>query len=816
MILGYALLALALAATVGACVCFTLSRREGRAALLSLARRMVVLGAVSVVAASGYLVYLIATHQFQVAYVAEYSAKRSASKYLFAAFWGGQEGSILLWAFWTAILGTVLAFRAGGRENRVWPIFGTVQMFLLVLVLVKCPFRLGEGPVPADGRGLNPLLENPWMVIHPPILFLGFSSLAVPFAWALYGVLHRDWDGWVKRVFPWALFSFAVHGFGVSLGGYWAYETLGWGGFWAWDPVENSSLVPWLFLIGLLHGIAIQRANGGFKVTNLFLGFLPLAWMTYGTFLTRTGLLTDFSVHSFSSLGADGYWLLLGGVLTAFLLPAFLILKNFRAIPRPTAYERVLSREWGFFLAAALLGLLGLITAAGMSAPIITKLWEPKGAAAQPEFYNKATFPLAILMAVAMAATPYFAWRATDADSVLRRLFPAYAVSIAATLGLFLLGARHPWMLLLFATSVFAVLTNALLVLPRLRRREARRTVGGFVAHMGAGLVLVGVACLVAFSREQRVSLIMNQPTEALGYKLTYLGMTSQPFDRDNGLRIRVEKNGRSWETAPRLFLAPWGGKDTPFANPPAILPNIWEWKSLAALLPWNNPFPWGDLYIAHFKGPISNDAKHPNAGMTLGNQEERTWGDYKFKFWGADFDEEVRHAMQTGGMKAVNKLPEIRVRAMVDVTYKGQKTSLAPAVRMEQMGAYSRPVPLPGAPGATLVLDTPGEHNPQFPRRVVLYTTGLPDPSEVLLIDISTKPMIGLVWLGTILYTLGGIVAYRRRAVEADAKDEAEAETPAPVPDGAGRRRDRRNVPGRRAPEPARATATPPPSRNR
>jgi cytochrome c-type biogenesis protein CcmF len=811
MILGYGLLGLALAATIAASAVFTLSRRDGRSRLVRVARLLALAGAGAIVAASGYLIYLFATHQFQVAYVAEYSAKRSAAKYLFAAFWGGQEGSILLWTFWTALLGAVLAWRGGGREAKVWPIFGVVQAFLLVLLLLKSPFALGHGPVPADGRGLNPLLENPWMVIHPPILFLGFSSLAISYAWTLYGLLYRDWDGWVRRAFPWALFSFAALGFGVALGGYWAYETLGWGGFWGWDPVENSSLVPWLFLTALLHGTAIQRANGGYKVTNLLLGFLPFSFMFYGTFLTRTGVLEGFSVHTFSSLGTDGFWILLGAVVTTALVPLALIIARFQSIPKPPAYERVASREWGFFLASVLLGIVGVITAVGMSAPLLTRLWLEKGAAAQPEFYNRAAYPLAILMTVAMAATPYFAWRATNADGVLKRLFPAYAAAITLTLGMFLLGARDPWMLLLFATSAFAALTNLLLILPRLKRRESRRTVGGFVAHVGVGLALVGVACLVAFSQDKRVALVKNRPTEALGYKLTYLGMTSQPFDRSNSLRVKVEKDGRSWEANPRLYLAPWGGKDTLFANPPAIFPNIYSVASLGELLPWNNPYKWGDLYIAYFRGPLSTDPQSPNGGpsgggMEMKAQDVRTYGDYKFKFWGIDFPDEVREAMKSGP-DGLQKLSEIRVKALVDVWYQGQKTSVTPEIVMNHTGTYTVHAALPGAPNAIIMMD-------QFlpPQGAVLSTMNLPDASEAVILDFSTKPMIWTVWLGTLLYTLGGFVAYRRRALEmADAEDEAEeAPAPAPAPGKTGKREKRRKPMERPSPEPARATAAP------
>ncbi len=833
MILGYGLILFALAATLGACVLFALSARrrggDADARLVRLARTFVVLAAGGIVGASVYLMSLIASHQFQVAYVAEFTARRAAPKYLFAAFWGGQQGSILLWAFWTALVGTVLAWRAGGRENRVWPIVGVVQAFLLVLLTVKSPFALGTGPVPADGQGLNPLLENPWMVIHPPMLFLGFASLVAPFAWTVHGLLSRDWDGWVKGAFPWVLWAFSVLGFGIALGGYWAYETLGWGGFWAWDPVENASVVPWLFLTGLLHGMAIQRANGGYKVTNLLLGFLPFAFMIWGTFLTRTGLLADFSVHSFSALGKDGFGLLLGAVLAATFVPLGLLIARFRSIPKPVAYERVASREFGFFIASALLGIIGLITAVGMSAPLITKLWTPKGAAAQASFYNQANYPLAILLAVGMAATPYFAWRATNTDGVLKRLFPAYAASIVLTFAMLLLGGRDPFMLLLFAAGTFAVLTNVLLIAPRLKRRESRRTIGGFVAHAGVGLALTGIACLVAFSRSERVTLIKDLPREAMGFRLTYLGMSSQPYDRENALRIQVEriKDGKTWEARPHLFIAPLGGKNELFANPPAIFPQAAYTPAafvgyVADLFAFRNPYPFGDLYIAHQRGPISQDEHNPNAGFQLRAREEKTVGDYKFKFWGADFDDEVREALKIGP-EALAKIPEIRVRGLIDVTYKGGQTvSLKPEMVMDPRGgSISAPVAIPGAPNAVLTFDT--FQGPFAP--AAFSTTNVPDPTESLMIDVSTKPMIGLVWLGTILYTLGGLIAWRRRALETGllgpgdgpAGDNKEP-TAKPAPASKSWYRDRNNVSqaaktkrkGGPAAQPARASASP------
>ena len=283
--------------------------------------------------------------------------------------------------------------------------------------------------------------------------------------------------------------------------------------------------------------MAIQGKNGGYKVTNFVLGFLPFAAMFYGTFLTRTGLLSDFSVHSFSSLGHDGYIMLLGGVLASVFIPLVLLLVRFKSIPKPPAYDKVLSREFGYFMASALLGLLGTIVAVGMSAPLITKVGfinamlakmgmviDPlKGAAAQPEFYNQGNFPLAILLTVAMAASPYLHWKTTDDKEFGKRLLKPYIVSLGIALVMtvcaFMMGIRKPTMVLLFATSVFACVSNFWLIMPRLKHKESRKSIGGFVAHFGAGMVLAGVACLTTFAQQaERVALLVNRPTEVLGY----------------------------------------------------------------------------------------------------------------------------------------------------------------------------------------------------------------------------------------------------------------------------------------------------------
>ena len=242
--------------------------------------------------------------------------------YYFPSFWAGQEGSFLLWGFWISALGVVLACTSGASERRVMPIYGAVLLFLVGMVTLRSPFlptldEFGLPATPSEGLGINPNLENYWMVIHPPTLFLGFAALTVPFAFALSALFWRDWDGWLRRALPWGLFGFAILGLAMMMGGYWAYEMLGWGGFWEWDPVENGPFVPWMFLIGFLHAAQIQRVRGGFQRPTLLLALLPFCGALYETFLTRTGILDKFSVHSFSTLGGAANDVLLGALLLA-------------------------------------------------------------------------------------------------------------------------------------------------------------------------------------------------------------------------------------------------------------------------------------------------------------------------------------------------------------------------------------------------------------------------------------------------------------------------------------------------------------------
>jgi cytochrome c-type biogenesis protein CcmF len=233
------------------------------------ARQTYALATASVLIAGGVLLYLILTHDFRLHYVFSYSDLSLPTRYLIATFWAGQEGSFLLWLMWGMVVGLPLIRYAHHYEDRTLIVYNVAQISLLVILLRQSPFRflsgLAPGQVPFDGQGLNPLLQNPWMTIHPPIMFLGYAATAVPFAFAVAALWGRRYDEWTKAAMPWALVTVVTLGCAILLGGYWAYVTLGWGGYWGWDPVENSSLVPWIASAALVHGMVLQRARGRFR-----------------------------------------------------------------------------------------------------------------------------------------------------------------------------------------------------------------------------------------------------------------------------------------------------------------------------------------------------------------------------------------------------------------------------------------------------------------------------------------------------------------------------------------------------------------------
>ncbi|HEX7365614.1 MAG TPA: cytochrome c biogenesis protein CcsA, partial [Pelobium sp.] len=333
------------------------------------------LNLLAVIGVGACLFYIIYNHLFEYHYAWAHSSKTLPVYYIISCFWEGQEGSFWLWGFWQGVLGVIITFRGKTWENSVMTVIALSQVFLTTMILGveifgakigSSPFVLlrqaMEAPIFSrpdylsliqDGNGLNPLLQNYWMVIHPPTLFLGFASMIVPFAYAVAGLWQKRYKDWVKAAMPWALFAVMILGTGIIMGSFWAYEALNFGGFWAWDPVENASIIPWLTLIAAVHVMIAYKNSGHSYFTATFLVVISFVLVLYASFLTRSGILGETSVHAFTSMGMDTQLLIFLG--TFFIIPFVLFISNWKALPITKKDEETYSREFWLFIGAIVL-----------------------------------------------------------------------------------------------------------------------------------------------------------------------------------------------------------------------------------------------------------------------------------------------------------------------------------------------------------------------------------------------------------------------------------------------------------------------------
>jgi len=357
---------------------------KGRTEYLGAARIAAHICISSVLISAGTLLYYIFSYRFDINYVYEHVSRSLSKPLLFSTFYASQEGSFMLWALLTALIAIpLMPYAARQRyEAPVMSVYLSILVFLAIMLVIRSPFESiyaahpGEVPagfIPPDGKGLNPSLENLWIAIHPPMLFTGFALLAVPFAFAIAGLWRRDYQGWITTSLPWTLGAAMILGFGIILGGFWAYETLGWGGYWAWDPVENASLLPWLITVAAFHTMLTQKKTGGLVKTNLLMTLLAFALVIYCSFMTRSGVLSDASVHSFVAPGNDVFRLLVVALVIFVGGPFLFFALRMRDIKSRGAEYKLLSRETALSIGAAIVGASALVIFVGTSAPLISK-----------------------------------------------------------------------------------------------------------------------------------------------------------------------------------------------------------------------------------------------------------------------------------------------------------------------------------------------------------------------------------------------------------------------------------------------------------
>jgi len=546
--LGNGLLWFSLLVTGAGMLAYLPGLRGRRNPSIRYARWAVYLSAAGLAATLAYLWHLILGHQFQYAYIFRYSSREMPLRYVITSLWGGQEGTFLLWAAFAGLLAVFLRFKSRHYESAVEFFYMGITFFLLLMLTKASPFKLLD-TVPADGSGLNPLLQDPWMTIHPPIMFFGFASLGIPAAYAMAALMLEDWDNWVPRALPWTLFGVLSLGVGLVLGGYWSYSILGWGGFWGWDPVENSSLVPWLFGITLIHTQIIQMRHGRFRKANLLLSILPFLFLTYSTFLTRSGVLADFSVHSFTDLGINQYLV----AFMAVFLGGGVVLYLFKLgrIPDRKRPSPLLSREYFMFLRALVFGLFALFVALGTSAPLLSRIWGGIGTM-EPEFYNRASVPFIAIVCVLMAVAPFLIWNRVNPGLLWHKVRWTAVLALGSAPLYFLAGIRSFNTLPVMVTATFALLANLQVAAVIARRNWG--AAGGYLTHVGLALCVLGIVTSTAYDRKEVIELPQGKDVSLYGYAYRYLGSRPVEEGRKNAYDVRLSRGTSAYILSPTMF----------------------------------------------------------------------------------------------------------------------------------------------------------------------------------------------------------------------------------------------------------------------
>ncbi|MES2515695.1 MAG: cytochrome c biogenesis protein CcsA [Bacteroidota bacterium] len=551
---------------------------------------------ISIIGIAATLFYMLFNHFYEYSYVYQHSNNEMPMQYIMSCFWEGQEGSFLLWAFWNVVLGNILRKTIEAKwEAPTMAIFALVQVFIasMLLGVYIGDYKLGSNPFlllrenpqfsnlpflqvenylsKIDGNGLNPLLMNYWMTIHPPTLFLGFSSTLVPFTFAIAGLWKRDFTTWQRPALTWTFFSIMILGTGILMGGAWAYEALSFGGFWAWDPVENSSLVPWLVMVGAGHVMIINKNKGGSLFMTHLMAIASFLLVLYSTFLTRSGILGKSSVHAFTDLGMQGQLvvyvltfificivllihdklvrvsyvmvsflmffvgltvghkvaILLVWIVMSFVLTIYSYIKFF---PKEEEEESLYSREFWMFVGSLVFLLSALVITYFTSIPVMNKLfmgwlYEKEKAGIKVADYNVWMVPFTIVALLLVAVGQFFKYKKTDPKQFLKSISISGLLSVifglSAVIPLYFLkdySLAKPldkWNLIsyaiLFISALFAVFCNLDYWLRILKGRM--RHAGSSIAHIGFALILLGA--LVSTSKKQTISKNTSQKNVA-------------------------------------------------------------------------------------------------------------------------------------------------------------------------------------------------------------------------------------------------------------------------------------------------------------
>lgn len=698
----------------------------------------------SIVMVSMYLLSEILSHNFQYTYIWEYSSKELPSNLLTATFYAGQQGSFLLWGLLLTLIGYFLMpyVQKHNYENYVMAFYSLILVFIAVILVIKSPFEylwesfpnVPVGHMPQNGRGLNPVLQNYWITIHPPILFTGYSAMSVPFAFAMAALAKRDYKNWINVSLPWLLFATGILGFGIMLGGFWAYETLGWGGFWAWDPVENSSLIPWLIAVSLVHTMLVSKRTNGLLKTNIFLAIFAFVAVLYATFLTRSGVLGDTSVHSFVSPGQTVYNLLLIMMITFILLSVVGLFMRLKDLPNPKNTFKLNSREFGLSMGSVILLLIAFIVILGTSWPIITPIFGGEKSVIEPAMYNKFNMPLAIILLLLNSSVLYFSWKKTDTNLILKKSFAALIFGVIIAIGSSFLGINQAQDLFLVFAGFFSLYINFEFIINSLRKNW--RMVGAYLSHVGIGLLILGALFSGAYEVKKQLRFEKGETQEFLGYTIKFSGkeqIEKQWTDREKyKYDFEITKDGEKKVVHPIVYWSDFNKRETPFFEP-----------GIAT-------FPFKDLYLS----PYSLETKYKTPPIILGKEEKKN----------ITIDSNYQIQLLKFIMPGADSFSgdQIKFGSLVRIHGKDFVVEDTLYTVIDQGSGFNFPIwknyENAGFEVGFMQLDV-DKSNLSNSRAIYAFRPSggeLESPMEIFTLEASSKPLILLVWFGTILIAIG------------------------------------------------------------
>lgn len=518
--LGQFALALALIVGIYAIVASLIGIRARNDKLIASGRNAAIGNCIAISTAIFTLAYLFLTNDFSVAYVAAHSSLDLPLHFKISSVWGGQEGSLLFWSWILTVYSALVIFQNRNKHRAMMPyvtavLMGTSLFFTALHLFVANPFRLGGIQMPggalnlfrpSDGAGLNPLLQDTLMVIHPPMLYIGMVGFAVPYAFAIAALITRQLgDTWIRTTRRWTMATWGILGIGVLLGGNWAYHELGWGGFWAWDPVENASLMPWLIGTAYLHSVMVQEKKGMLKIWNVVLIVAAYTMSIFGTMITRSGLID--SVHAFAKSDIGGYFMAF--IVVTVSGAAYLIVDRLAYLKPENQMGSVVSRESSFLFNNLVLLVSCFAVLWGTMFPVISEWYNGNKITVGAPFFNRVNVPIAIFLLFLTGVGPLLAWRKASTNSLKRNFLVPAGIALASGIPLYLLGVNHFYAWLSLVMSIFVGITiirefykgaqarargtgeRFHEAIVNLTMRNTRRY-GGYIIHFGFVLLFIG------------------------------------------------------------------------------------------------------------------------------------------------------------------------------------------------------------------------------------------------------------------------------------------------------------------------------------